>query len=65
MLNLVDHSTVLVRVLSNNSVSLVTGIVPCGGPLRDTDRSGYIGPTFAFIRVLHLSAEDLWRSLKT
>jgi hypothetical protein len=57
-------ATVLLRVIriavlaSSQALSLV-------GPHRDSDRSGYLGPTFSFIRVLRLSAEDLRRSVKT
>jgi len=55
-------AAVLLRVHSNSSVSLVTGIVACGAAQGLSDRSGYLGPTFSFIHVLRLSAEDLWRS---
>ena len=69
MLNLVDHSTVLVRVLSNNSVSLVTGIVPCGGrsgTLIDQVISGPHLRLFVFcicqLRIygVHWKPEDIW-----
>lgn len=55
----------ILRVQSNSIVCLVTGIVPSGAAQGDTDRSGFLGPAFSFIRVLHLSDEDLWRSVKT